>query len=201
MFSDGARLKMLTFPSENTYRWLAEIALGLQARSGRRLRLLNQRWLSLATKLSDGSRDELAGTFYAYLAANDAKNESLAAFHLERCLHIAGKRTSTFTDLLYLEASVFQAWFRRNPEKASAWRKLARGVHKLPWFILLRADTALLWSQGNVDQALSNCDEALTKVDTLPAEQREPFTRGWMEWKDEIVQRSQELQAVPATTV
>jgi hypothetical protein len=192
MFTDGARLKMLLFPSTRTYRWLANIALGLQLKSGKRPRLLNKRWLLLATNLNDSSCDELGGALYAYLAANDAEDETLAAAHLERCLQLSAQIGGpSLRNFFFLEASVFEAWFRKNTENCLKWRGRVSKWKTIPWFLVLRADTALLCSQGEIAKALRNCEEAIAKADTLPSEvNRERFREGWKEWMEQIHQRS-----------
>ena len=190
-FSDGARLKMLFFPSTSTHRWIALIALRLQMSSGRRLRFLNRRWLALATKLNDNSREELTGTFYAYLCANDSEDVPAAAAYLERCLQLSAEiGNKQLQNLLFLEASVFHAWFRNSTENCLKWRNRVRNLKAFPWFIVLRADTALLWAQGDVSKAINNCEEAISKCDTLPpAVNRERFREGWKEWIEKMQER------------
>ena len=192
MFTDGARLKMLFFPSAKTYRWLAVLALGIQMNSGKRLKLLNRRWLALANKLNDNSRDEFAGAFYGYLAANDSEDVPAAAANLERCLRLSSEgRNLRLQNLLFLEASVFHAWFRNSAENCLKWRIRVRNWKAFPWFLVLRADTALLWSQGEVSKAISNCEEAIAKCDTLPpVVNRERFREGWKEWIEKMQERS-----------
>jgi hypothetical protein len=196
-FSDGARLKMLFFPSAKTYRWIAVIALGVHANSGKRSKLMNRRWLAMATRLNDNSRDEFMGTFYAYYWANDSEDESAAARCLERCLYLSSKARDPLTqNLIFLEASVFHAWFRKSAENCLKWRNRVSYWNKLPWFLILRADTAFLWSQGQVSEALNNCEQALSRADTLPAAHREVFRQGWKEWIDQIRVRSMATESV-----
>ena len=158
---------------------------------------MNSRWLAMATKLNDNSHDEFMGTFYAYYWANDSEDESAAAAYLERCLYLIAKARNPQTqNLLFLEASVFQAWFRRNAENCLKWRNRVSYWNKLPWFLALRADTAFLWSQGQVSEALKNCEQALSSADTLPPAHREVFRQGWKEWIDQIRARSIAAQSV-----
>ena len=191
LFTDGARLKMLFFPSAKTYRWFALFAVGVQHRAGRRAKLWNHRWLMLANQVNDCSHDEFLGSFYAYLWANDSEDECAAASYLEHCLRLSNQRSNAaIQNLLFLEASVFQAWFRKSPENCLKWRNRVSNWKAFPWFVVLRAETALLCSQSEMDKALRNCEEAISKADTLPAAHRENFRIGWKEWKDKIQELS-----------
>src|SRR5919201_6731706 len=46
-FTDGARLKMLMFPTAATRRWYALLGVSVQQQAGRRPRDWNRRWLKL----------------------------------------------------------------------------------------------------------------------------------------------------------
>lgn len=201
MFTDGARLKMLLFPSDKTYRWLAKIGVNLQMKSKKKPRLWNKRWLAMATKLSDGSQDELWGTLYAYIAANDRREEALAATCLERCLSLSARISGQpFQNFLFLEASVFEAWFRNDTEMCLKWRSRVKDWKKFSWFLVHRADTALAWSQGEISKALSNCEEAIARADTLPAKvNREQFRESWKEWMEQIQERTGKMAEPIAT--
>lgn len=192
MFSDGARLRMLFLPSGMTRRWLSIIALGFQIRSGKRARFLNQRWLRTANQYTDRSCDELLAAWYAYICSNDCENTDAAANHLEHCLSLSHLGCGVaLRDILCLEASVFQAWFRGDREKSEAWRQNVKNIRVLPWFAILRADTALLWSQGKHSEALTKCDEALQKLGMLPPEvNKESFELGYLEWKQKMIERA-----------
>ena len=55
-------------------------------------------------------------------------------------------------DHLFLEAAVFQAWFRDNPSKALFWVYRIRN-NKLTRLQKLRLDIALLWAEGRLFDA------------------------------------------------
>lgn len=86
-FSDGSRIKMLLRSPVGARRWMSITALINQSQKGVRSKHLRRTWLRAASSAQDGSIDDFSGNWLAYAWANARKDESISAFHLERCLH------------------------------------------------------------------------------------------------------------------
>jgi hypothetical protein len=201
-FTDGARLKMLLFPNAATKRWYGILGLGIQQRAGRRARDWNRRWLEIASTNWDGSRDALMGTWLAYVAANDRKDEPVAATYLEICLRAISTARQPFRDILLTEAGVFQSWFRQDAPKAAAWFARVQKRRSLPHLLQVRAEVARQFAEGNFEAASREWETGLTIIDKYKdAAQRERTRQSWLEWKTEMEERRPMSTASAPTSV
>jgi hypothetical protein len=198
--TDGARLKMLLFPNQATRRWYAILGASVQQQAGRRPRNWNRRWLKLASSTSGDSHDALAGTWMAYIAANDAKDEAAAAAYLETCLRSLPSIRSPFRDLLMNEAGVFQSWFRRDAAKANVWFARVEKPARLTPIHRCRTEVAHRFAQGEIDQAYAEWAKGMQLIEGFrDAVQRERLRDGWMEWKQEMEARQASPMAASET--
>jgi hypothetical protein len=152
IFSDGARLLMLLRNDAKAERWLSNIRCQIALNQGRHPRDWDQACVARGAALSDDSRDAYVARWLAYLWAAERQDITCATKFLEGALEVLSYSTPKMRDHLFLEAAVFQAWFRDNPSKALFWVYRIRN-NKLTRMQKQRLDIALLWSEGRLFDA------------------------------------------------
>ena len=152
IFSDGARLLMLLKNDAAADRWISNIRCQMALNQGHHPRDWDQDRVSRAAAISDDSRDAFAARWLAYLWAAERQDITCATKYLEGALEALAYSTPRLRDHLFLEAAVFQAWFRDNPSKALFWVYRIRN-NKLSRQQKLRLDIALLWAEGRLFDA------------------------------------------------
>lgn len=152
IFSDGARLLMLLRKDTKAERWLSNIHCQMALNRGRHPRDWDQGCVSRAAAVSDDSRDAYVARWLAYLWAAERQDITCATKYLEGALEVLSYSTPKMRDHLFLEAAVFQAWFRDNPSKALFWVYRIRN-NKLSRLQKQRLDIALLWAEGRLFDA------------------------------------------------
>jgi hypothetical protein len=151
-FSDGARLLMLLRNDTKAERWLSNIRCQIALNQGRHPRDWDQACIVRAAAVSDDSRDTYVARWLAYLWAAERQDITCATKYLEGALEVLSYSTPKMRDHLFLEAAVFQAWFRDNPSKALFWVYRIRN-NKLTRMQKQRLDIALLWAEGRLFDA------------------------------------------------
>lgn len=151
-FSDGARLLMLFKNNDKAERWLSNIRCQIALNQGRHPRDWDEACVARAAAVSDDSRDAFVARWMAYLWAAERQDITCATKFLEGALESLVYATPRLRDNLFLEAAVFQAWFRDNPSKALFWVYRIRNK-KLTRLQKLRLDIALLWAEGRLFDA------------------------------------------------
>jgi hypothetical protein len=92
-------------------------------------------------------------------------------------------------DRLFLEAAVFQAWFRENPGKARTWVEQIR-LGKLSMAEQERLKIALLWAEGSLFDAWEKLAAHLAHLEHMPASGlRELAEKSALEWKRQMESR------------
>ncbi|HEY4678762.1 MAG TPA: hypothetical protein VIJ01_16470 [Candidatus Angelobacter sp.] len=152
IFSEGARLLMLLRNDTKAERWLSNIRCQIALNQGRHPRDWNQACVGRAAAVSDDSRDAYVARWLAYLWAAERQDITCATKYLESALEVLSYATPKMRDHLFLEAAVFQAWFRDNPSKALFWVYRIRN-NKLTRMQKQRLDIALLWAEGRLFDA------------------------------------------------
>ena len=152
IFSDGARLLMLLRNDAKAERWLSNIRCQIALNQGRHPRDWDQACVGRAAAVSDDSRDAYVARWLAYLWAAERQDITCATKYLEGALEVLSYATPKMRDHLFLEAAVFQAWFRDNPSKALFWVYRIRN-NKLTRMQKQRLDIALLWAEGRLFDA------------------------------------------------
>jgi hypothetical protein len=92
-------------------------------------------------------------------------------------------------DRLYLEAAVFQAWFRDNPANAHSWAAL---IHSgtLAVFEQKRLTIAILWAEGKLFDAFDKLKEYFAALRELPeSPARALAEKSALEWKHQMESR------------
>jgi hypothetical protein len=151
-FSDGARQLMLLKRDAKAERWFSNIRCQIALNQGRHPRDWNEACVGRAAAVSDDSRDAFVARWLAYLWAAERQDITCATKYLEGALEVLAYSTPKLRDHLFLEAAVFQAWFRDNPSKALFWVYRIRSK-KLTRLQKLRLDIALLWAEGRLFDA------------------------------------------------
>jgi hypothetical protein len=152
IFSDGARLLMLLRKDARAERWLSNIRCQVALNQGRHPRDWAPGCVSRAAAISDDSCDAYIARWLAYLWAAERQDITCATKYLEGALEVLSYSTPKMRDHLFLEAAVFQAWFRDNPSKALFWVYRIRN-NKLTRLQKQRLDIALLWAEGRLFDA------------------------------------------------
>ncbi len=200
LYPDGARIAMLFASRARSRRWMSLTAIGSQGQAGVRPKHWRRTWLDAAGAVPDGSVDDFAGNWAAYLAANDRKDAPVAAFHLERCLGLVNRLGPSLQDVVALEATVFTAWFRQNAAMAEKWLGQVKKIKALPRLTRLRGEIALHCARKEFVPALSRWQEGFAFIEKLPPTPvKTRLTEGFLEWRNEIQRRhASEVTKPPA---
>jgi hypothetical protein len=189
-FSDGARLLMLLKSDGKANRWFSNIRCQIALNQGRHPRDWDEACVGGAAAVSDDSRDAFVARWLAYLWAAERQDITCATKYLEGALEVLAYSTPKLRDHLFLEAAVFQAWFRDNPSKALFWVYRIRNK-KLTRLQKLRLDIALLWAEGRLFDAWEKLGTGyLAQLRELPASPgRMLAEESAAEWKRQMESR------------
>ena len=190
IFSDGARLLMLLRNDAKAERWFSNIRCQIALNQGRHPRDWEQLCVARAAAVSDDSRDAYVARWLAYLWAAERQDITCATKYLEGALEVLSYSTPKLRDHLFLEAAVFQAWFRDNPSKALFWVYRIRN-NKLTRMQKQRLDIALLWAEGRLFDAWEKLGTGyLGELRGLPASPgRRLAEESAAEWKRQMESR------------
>jgi hypothetical protein len=189
-FSDGARLLMLLKGNDKAKRWLSNIHCQIALNQGRHPRDWDEGSVTRAAAVSDESRDAFSACWMAYLWAAERQDITCATKYLEGALETLSYATPRLRDYLFLEAAVFQAWFRDNPSKALFWVYRIRN-RKLTRLQKQRLDIALLWAEGRLFDAWEKLSQDYLRfLRELPASPgRQLAEESALEWKRQMESR------------
>ncbi len=188
-YSDGARLLMLLKNDELAARWLAILQLEMQLGQGIHPRDWDKSALVRATISNDDSRDAVTGNWLAYLWAFESQDITSATRYLEDALAAPPSSSNWLRDRLFVEAAVFQAWFRDNPVKARSWAAMIQDGKLLPAH-KERLKIVLLWAEGKPFDAWEQMAEYINLLDGIPDDKaRELARKSALEWKHQMESR------------
>lgn len=189
-FSDGARMLMLLRNDGKAERWVSNIRCQMALNQGRHPRDWDESSVSRAATIHDDSRDAYIANWLAYLWAAERQDITCATKYLEGALESLAYSTPRLRDHLFLEAAIFQAWFRDNPSKALFWVYRIRGK-KLTRLQKTRLDVALLWAEGRLFDAWEKLGAGyLTELSAFPASAgRALAEESAAEWKRQMESR------------
>ena len=188
-FSDGARLVMLLKNDSRAARLLALLQMQRALKDGVHPREWDPAWVERATADNDQSRDAVISLWLAYIWASERQDITSATRYLEDALAAPDACPRELRDRLYLEAAIFQAWFRDNPSNAHSWAALIHSG-RLVSFEQKRLTMAVLWAEGKSFDAfekLSDYFAALRELPESPA--RALAEKSALEWKHQIQSR------------
>lgn len=189
-FSDGARLIMLAKNDSLAARWLAIVEIQLAANAGAHPRDWDETLMTRVLAEKDESVDCVVGTWLAYLWAAGRQEITLATKYLEETLSMAPVSPRHMRDPIFMEAAVFQSWFRHNSAKGRFWASHIRNQESLGPLQTLRLDIALRWADGQSFHAWEMLGEYLVQLSEMPASpQREMAEKNALEWKMQMESR------------
>lgn len=189
-FSDGTRLLMLLKNDFRAVRWLAILELQLALSSTQNEREQGEVVVARATAERDESFDTVAAHWLAYLWASRHQNLSLATRHLEDALARLGPSPGHLGDRIFLEAAVFQAWYRHSLGKSHFWASQLLHTKALPLRESLRLEIASCWAEGRSFDAWEKMAGYLQRLRELPpSSERDLAERDALEWKQQMESR------------
>lgn len=185
--SDGARLVMLLKNDAEAQRWLAVMQLHFSLEHAGDPKTWDQPLVASATSVSDDSREAMAGRWFGYLWAAERQDITTATKYLEEALASPAATSGWIRDRLYLEAAMFQAWFRDDLGRARFW---AASIRRLVPAQQLRLNVALLWAEGKLFEAWEGLGDYLAFLSTQPeSPARSLAEENASEWKKQMESR------------
>ena len=188
-FSDGARIIMLLKDDERAQRWMATIELQTAFNRGEHPRRWAEDLVIRAVTHVDETHDTVVAQWLAYLWAAQRQDIAMATRHLEEALGAMVPATAGLRDRMFVEAAIFQAWFRDNPAKARVWVKQIRESRLTP-LQRARLATAQLWAEGKLFDAWEKFEEYFQLLEKLPpSPARNLAENSAREWKKQMESR------------
>lgn len=189
-FSDGTRLLMLLKNDFRAVRWLALLELQLALSLPECEREPGEELVKRATADRDESFDTVAANWLAYLWASRYQDLSLATRYLEDALARLGPSPGHLGDRVFLEAAVFQAWYRHSLGKSHFWASQLLHIKALPLRESQRLEIASCWAEGRSFDAWEKMAGYLQGLRNLPASpQRDVAEKDALEWKQQMESR------------
>ena len=188
-YSDGARLIMLLKNDARAARWTAIIRMQLALGRGEHPRDWDPAWITQSTEQNGDSRDAVTAQWLAYLWTAERQDITSATRYLEEALAAPPAAAAQLRDRLFLEAAVFQAWFRENPDKARSWVEQIHG-RTLNALQQQRLKIALFWAEGKLFDAWEKMEGYFALLRQLPATPaRDLAEMSALEWKHQMESR------------
>jgi hypothetical protein len=188
-FSDGERLLMLFKNDAAAERWVFVLQAQTALARGEHPRSWDQAAVVRAAALADESRDAVTARWLSYLWAAERQDITAATKYLEETLATPAAISAGLRDRLFLEAAVFQAWFREDQAKAGSWAAKIR-ARKLTRWQQARLEIALLWSQARLFDAWEKLNGYCDLLAGLPASPaRGLAVQSAQEWKAQMESR------------
>jgi hypothetical protein len=189
IFSDGARILMLVRQDATAERWVSNLRLQRALARGEHSRTWDEKAIARATSIQDDTRDFVTGRWLAYLWALECQDITSSTKYLEEALAAPNCSAGGLRDRLFLEAAVFQAWFREDSTKARFWAEHIR-ERKLAPLQQLRLKIALLWSDGKLFDAWEKLGDYFYLLRDLPSSPaRDLVEQSATEWKAQLESR------------
>lgn len=189
-FSDGTRLLMLLKNDFRASRWLAILELQLGLTSGQSPHDWGEDLMARALGHKDDSFDTVAANWLAYLWASGRQDLTQATKCLEGALTGLAPSPGHLRDRIFLEAAVFQAWYRHNLVKAQLWQSLILDPRSLPGLDRERLEIASIWAEGRLFDAWEKLQEHLLRIDSMPESgAHASLQKKAMEWKAQMESR------------
>jgi hypothetical protein len=188
-FSDGARLIMLLKNDARAARWLSIHYMQSAWNAGRHPSDWDQLWIVRATSSDDDSRDAVNAKWLAYIWAAERQDITAATPFLEGILAAPFPVLRRLRNRVFLEAAIFQAWFRENQTLAHLWAQRIRS-RRMSEFQRRRLQIALLWVDGKLYDAQEALAAYLKAFENLPPSQTYALAESSAtEWKRQMESR------------
>jgi hypothetical protein len=201
LLSDGARIEMLLRSCDRSRRLLSIAALANLYDRGIRAKDWKRTWLKSAAAVQDSSLDAFIGNWLSYASANDRKDATAAASHLEKCLELSHMLPLSIRDLVAQECAFFIAWFRDDAELADQWITQLKRPRQMERSVQLRLDVALRCAHRDYDAADRSWREGYTLIESSASgNARQRLKETSLEWRQEILVRKMEQAAISRST-
>lgn len=188
-FSDGARILMLLKNDRAGQRWIYILERQRALAEGESPRDWDETALTHAAALEDDTRDAVLARWLGYLWATERQDITAATKYLEEALAAPASASAPLRDRLFLEAAMFQAWFRVDSRRARLWTARIR-TRKLSTLLQLRLNIALVWSEGKLFDAWEKLGDYFYLLRELPASpSRDLLEHSAVEWKRQMESR------------
>lgn len=189
VFSDGARILMLVRKQPAAERWISNLRLQRALMRGEHPRTWDEEAVTRATSIQDDSRDFVTARWLGCLWAMECQDVTSSTKFLEEALAAPNSAATGLRDRLFLEAAVFQAWFREDSAKARSWAEQIRKSKLVPLH-QLRLQIALLWSDGKLFDAWEKLGDYFYLLRDLPSSPaRDLVEQSATEWKAQLESR------------
>jgi hypothetical protein len=201
LISDGKRILMLLKNVGQGERLLAILQLAAELQSGIEPESLSPDFIAKAIAVKDESPDTSAGYAFAYTAAwyKDAPDQT--AQFLEICLEYSQFSMPIMREALRSDAAIFQARKRNRVDLAEQWLSEIPSKTVFPGQ-RLRAESAILEAQGNLDGALKKLDEVETALMTIhDSYQGSVSLRFLQRWKRELLDKQATAVTLESETI
>jgi hypothetical protein len=187
--SDGARLVMLLKNDAAAQRWLAVIQLHFALELTGDPKAWESSTVACATTIDDDSREAVTGRWLGYLWAAERQDITTATKYLEEALAAPAENSAWIRDRLFLEAAMFQAWFRDDLERARFWAAKIRSRKLVP-AQQMRLNVALCWAEGKLFDAWEGLGAYLAFLHGQPqSPSRFLAEASALEWKKQMESR------------
>ena len=168
-FSDGSRLLMLLRRDASARRWLAIIEMQMAVRRGKYPASWDESALLAINAITDESRDALIARWLGYVWAGASQDITSATRYLESALEMSHSAAASLSDRLFLEAALFQAWFREDAGKARFWaHKMKTHPTSTRPLQQPRLAIALMWAEGKLFDSWEKLQDYLGLIRSLP---------------------------------
>jgi len=185
---DGRVLKYLILGGRQFERILILGYIAEQLSSGVRPRDWNRRWIQESAEAVDGSHNHLLAVYYAYNWAYDSEKGEAAGRYLEQLLASPYRLGVMDGDKLAVEAGIYQAWFRRDRNKALAWMERMVAKNKLNENDLPRGILFKYWILGEKAELQRIFESKLAEIQGMPPSgKREMMLSIWTEFRDDLL--------------
>jgi hypothetical protein len=189
-FSDGTRLLMILKNDFRAARWLAIVELQVALNSRQFESNREEALLASATAQNDESFDAVASNWLAYLWSSNRQDTTRATKYLEAALNGVGGSPGHLRDRIFLEAAVFQAWYRHNSVKSRFWALQINAFTYLPPMERRRLEIASCWADGKSFDALEKLSDYLLQIQQMPpSSARDSAEKDALEWKQQMQSR------------
>jgi hypothetical protein len=188
-FSDGERVLMLLKNDAAAQRWIFILQSQVALTRGEHPRTWDEAAMARAVAVDDDTRDAVNARWLGYLWATERQDITSATKYLEEALAAPVSASVWLRDRLFLEAALFQAWFREDNVKACSWAAQIQR-RKLTAWQRLRLETALLWSEGRLFDAWEKFGDYFYLLHDLPpSPARDLAEQSATEWKAQMESR------------
>jgi hypothetical protein len=189
LISDGKRMLMLLRNVGQGERLLAILQLAAELRSGIEPENLSPDFIAKAIAVKDESPDTAAGYAFAYAAAWYEDAPDKAAQLLEICLEYSQFSAPIMQQVLRCDAAIFQARKRNRVDLAEQWLSETPPKTLFPGQ-RLRAESAILEAQGNIEGSLKKLEEVESALMTIhDSYQRSVSLRFLQRWRRELLEK------------